>query len=195
MSCNYIVILQLSERELEDGEEKRVGDPLNPPQRNQDPAAPSPWLTVDSQLLTGLNVEDTLLNQREDETLSVPPTAMATLQKSLGDDIIVEFTALATLCHSRDSQQTDLRHVRAMVDQCAPHLALSTTKIEDIPFTPIAPVQQGRRKIKKSHKETHNKTPRTSVVANESKVSFTPQSTLETTTTSSSTTKSSRSRF
>ncbi|XP_054279136.1 WD repeat-containing protein on Y chromosome-like [Macrosteles quadrilineatus] len=54
--CDYIMILQLSQRELSEGE-GRVGEALPPPLREQEPAVPSPWLTVDSVQMSTLNVD------------------------------------------------------------------------------------------------------------------------------------------
>lgn len=54
--CDYIAILQLSQRELGEGE-GRVGEALPPPLREQEAAVPSPWLTVDSAQMSTLNVD------------------------------------------------------------------------------------------------------------------------------------------
>lgn len=55
--CNYVVILQLAGRDLEYGENVRVGEGLPAPLHEQDPAVPSPWLTADSVHLSTLNVD------------------------------------------------------------------------------------------------------------------------------------------
>uniref|UniRef100_A0A1B6KVY1 Uncharacterized protein n=1 Tax=Graphocephala atropunctata TaxID=36148 RepID=A0A1B6KVY1_9HEMI len=147
--CNFVVVLQLSGRELEADDPPRVGEPLPPPLREQDPAIPSPWLTGQVSML---NVDYPSQRSSSSGMASpIPPSVLETLQKSLGDEMTYQFKALTSSCHNLNAakakQYTNQKHVRAMVEQCAPHMALNLCQLEEIKFNHPLPTTARLRNL------------------------------------------------
>ncbi|XP_046672807.1 uncharacterized protein LOC124362399 isoform X2 [Homalodisca vitripennis] len=147
--CNYVVVLQLSGRELGAGDPPRVGEALPPPLREQDPAVPSPWLTGQVSML---NVDyPSQLSSSSREGSPIPPSVLETIQKSLGDEMTYQFKALTSSCHNLNAakakQYTNQKHVRAMVEQCAPHMALNLCPLEEIKFSHPLPTTARLRNL------------------------------------------------
>ncbi|XP_054279138.1 uncharacterized protein LOC128997523 [Macrosteles quadrilineatus] len=149
--CDYIMILQLSQRELSEGE-GRVGEALPPPLREQEPAVPSPWLTVDSVQMSTLNVDHpSQLSSGSEATSPIPTAVLETFQRSFGDEVTYHFKGLTSANHNikaaKARQYTAQKDVRSMIEQCAPHLVLNLSPLEEIRFTHPLPTTSRMRNI------------------------------------------------
>lgn len=134
----------MGDGEIREHEDFMSGVPLPPPLREQDPAIPSPWLTADTPSLRLLHEVDSMSQGSSTPDLPLTDSTTDSIYKHLSYSTEYHFKPVVSPQHSlkaaKARQATTQRDVRAMVEQCAPHLALNISQLEEIKITHRLPM-------------------------------------------------------
>ncbi|XP_075215263.1 cilia- and flagella-associated protein 337-like [Lycorma delicatula] len=159
--CNYSVLMPVTKQEYIEY--------LPPPQREKDPIVPSPWVRADAhtQLISPSDLNDhpppdmSLKSPLSEPLEVISPRALKVLRQT-PSEFKYQFKSLTSPSHglnvSRAQQRAEEKHMKSMVEQCAPHLALKLHQPEEIKFSKDLPVTNRMKNLDLSTPEKLMKT-------------------------------------